>query len=37
MSYKDRVSNEEVMKNVGENRCLLDNIRQGREIGSDMF
>ena len=27
VSYKDRVTNEEVLKNVGENRCLLDNIR----------
>ena len=27
MSYKDRVTNEEVLKNVGENRCLQDKIR----------
>ena len=27
VSYKDRVTNEEVLKNVGENRCLLDKIR----------
>jgi hypothetical protein len=27
VSYKDRVTNEEVLKNVGESRCLLDKIR----------
>ena len=27
VSYKDRVTNEEVLKNVAESRCLLDKIR----------
>ena len=27
VSYKDRVTNEKVLKNVGESRCLLDKIR----------
>jgi hypothetical protein len=27
LSYKDRVTNDEVLKNVGESRCLLDSIR----------
>ena len=27
VSYKDRVTNEEMLKNVGESRCLLDKIR----------
>ena len=30
VSYKDRVINEEVLKKVGENRCLFDNIRANK-------
>jgi len=30
VSYKDRVTNEEVLKNVGESRCLLDKIRSSK-------